>query len=88
MWGNGRMELMNINYESILLNNGKLQISTKNQIQTTDFRYSQIPSSLKLRKKSLHINLIYILRNKQLKHEITTKISVVFSMTFFKRCKQ
>ena len=35
------MELMNINYESILLNNGKLQISTKNQIQTTDFRYSQ-----------------------------------------------
>lgn len=28
----------------------------------------QIPSSLKLRKKSLHINLIYILKNKQLKH--------------------
>lgn len=43
----------------------------------------QIPSSLKLQKKSLHINLIYILRNKQLKHEITTDISVVFSMTFF-----
>ena len=47
----------------------------------------QIPSSLKLQKKSLHITLIYILRNKQLKHEITTNISVVFSMTVFKRCK-
>ena len=75
-------ECLNMSIYYSIMANYRFLPKIKYKPQISDIA-RQIPSSLKLQKKSLHINLIYILRNKQLKHKITTDISVVFSMTFF-----